>query len=152
MQPLPWPSDSFGAFDLGRSDDFAAWCVLWEEAGIVKFKVRSYTCADRPDALKRGDISRWISEGYLVEHPGNQVDFDAIRADIIAAHRDYGVSQWAFDEQFAKIVAQDLMVELGNASVVKFVQANRHYNEPCRSFLKKFKKGEVVPDNDPCLL
>jgi len=152
MQTLETPKESYGAFDLGRSDDFAAWAILWRDEESIKFKVRSYTCAERPEHLDTTEVAGWIKEGYLVEHPGNQVDFRAIRQDIIEATHANGVVSWAFDEYFAKVVAQEIQEELGENTTTKFVQSPRHYNEPCRSFLKAFKAGDVVPDNDPCLL
>ena len=143
--------DIYGAFDLGRSDDFAAWALLWNEGDFIKFKVRSYTCKERPESLQTTEIQSFIDAGHLIEHPGNQVDFDVIKDEMIAASREHDVIKWAFDEQFAKVIAQQMQNELGESSVEKFVQSPRYYNEPCRRFLKEFNAGNVIPDDDSCL-
>lgn len=151
MRELETPAESYGAFDLGRSDDFAAWAILWEDGEEIKFKVRSYTCSERPEALKTVDVAEWIKQGFLIEHTGNQVDFEAVRADMLEATEQNGVISWAYDEHFAKVTAQLMQEQLGENSVVKFVQSPAYYNEPCRAFLKAFTGGRLVPDDDPCL-
>lgn len=149
---VPEGLDVAGAFDLGRSDDFAAWAVVWHDADdVIRFKTQSYTCADRPDYVRTAQIGKWIKDGYLIEHPGSQVDFAVIEDDIIAAHKRFGVSGWVFDECFAKVVAQDIGQQIGESLIEKFVQSARFYNEPSRRFVKEFKSGNVRPEVNPCV-
>jgi phage terminase large subunit-like protein len=143
-------NDPTGAFDLGRSDDFAAWAIVWQADDLIRFVTRSYTCADRPKHLRTTEIANWVKHGFLVEHPGSQVDFQLVEADILAAHEQYGVRSWAFDEHFAKIIAQNIGRQIGESLMVKFVQGHRYYNEPCRKFLNEFKAGNVRSETNPC--
>jgi phage terminase large subunit-like protein len=142
---------TFGGIDLGRSDDFAAWAVVWKDEENIRCITRSYTPADRPEHLRTAQIANWVKSGHLVQHPGSQVDFQAVEDDIAEAHAIYGVSSWAFDEHYAKVTAQSVARRLGEDVPVKFVQSPRYYNEPCRSFLKAFNAGQVRPEISPCL-
>lgn len=148
---LPGPkTQAIGAFDLGRSDDFAAWAIVWRDGENIRFVTRSYTCSERPKHLRTVEIQNWVRHGFLVEHPGSQLDFLSIENDIIAAHEEYGATSWAFDEHFAKIVAQNIGRQIGESLMVKFIQGHRFYNEPCRLFLKEFKAGNIRPETNPC--
>ena len=143
-------ADLTGAFDLGRSDDFAAWAVVWRDDDLIRFITRSYTCADRAKHLRTAQVANWVRHGFLVEHPGSQVDFQMVEADILAAHEKYSVRSWAFDEHFAKIISQNIGRQIGESLMVKFIQGHRFYNEPCRTFLKEFKAGNIRPETNPC--
>jgi len=146
------PSVSMGGFDIGRSDDFAAWAVAWNEGDTVRLAGRAYTCKERPDHLQTLQIATWVREGLLIEHPGNQIDFEAIANDIVKAHEEWNVQKWAMDESFGKLVAQDLQKRLGETVVGKFIQGYSHYNSPCRELQKRFNAGNVSPDSDAALL
>lgn len=140
-----------GAWDIGRSSDFAAWAIVWMEDETIKLFGRSYTCADRPKSLQTAQIRKWVADGNLIECPGDQVDFRLVQNDIVAAHAEYGVRKWAFDPSFSTVTAQQIGAEVGEALVEKWTQSHRQYNEACRKFLSAFKKGKVQPDDCPCL-
>lgn len=146
-----YPQSSFAAFDLGRSDDFSAWSVVWKDGERVRISSRSYTCKGRPEHLRTTQIQTWIEQGWLIEHPGDQVDFERVAADMLDVHRDYHVQQWAYDEHFAKVTAQQMEKTLGKRSLAKFLQTARTYNEPSREFLKQFKNGTIAPEPNPVL-
>lgn len=140
-----------GAWDLGRSSDFAAWAIVWIEDEMVKLFGQSYTCADRPQSLQTAQMRKWIEQGHLIECPGDQVDFVRVEQDIVAAHEEYGVTKWAFDPSFASVTAQQVAAQIGEDLVGKWIQSHRQYNEACRKFLSAFKSGKVQPDASPCL-
>ena len=90
------PDVSMGGFDLGRSDDFAAWGIAWREAGITRLYGRAYTCSERPEHLQTGQIAEFIREGYLIEHPGDVVDYLAIADDVEKAHKEFNVQKMGY--------------------------------------------------------
>lgn len=143
-----------GGFDLGRSDDFAAATILFPvrtgefeavraENGqaqlveIVRYEAigRAWTCEARPERLDTPQFRSWVASGALEVHPGDQVDFTKVTADIAAWSREYGVRSWGYDDTFARMVAQTLQEEHG-VEVFPVYQTSRNYNEPVRLFLK----------------
>lgn len=143
------PDLSMGGFDMGRSDDFSAWAVVWREDDVYRLVAKAYTCKERRDYLRTPQIQGWIDKGYLVEHPGSSVDFAAFQEDIIEVHNRYNVQKWAFDEHFAKLTGQWLQEKLGENVLLKFPQSHTYYNEPCRNLLKEFTDGNLAPDENP---
>jgi phage terminase large subunit-like protein len=115
------PAFSMGAFDVGRTDDFAAWAIAWQDGEGVRLRAQAYTCAERPEHLQTHQIATWVRDGHLIEHPGSQVDFSALADDIERAHREYGVHHWAMDESFAKLLGQEMQKRLGEGCVSKFI-------------------------------
>lgn len=143
-----------GGFDLGRSDDFCAATILFpvptgifepvagedgeqSEAELIRYEAisRCWTCEKRSERLDTPQFKRWIKTGALAVHPGDQVDFAKVTADIADWTRQYNVASWAYDDTFARMVAQTLQEEHG-ISIFPFYQTPRNYNEPTRSFLK----------------
>ena len=139
-----------GGIDLGRSDDFAAWAIVWDNGGKYEVTAKTYCCAERPKYLKSPQFAEWIASGELIEHPGDSVDFNVLQADILEASRLYGVTTWAFDPHFAKQMGQNLVAELGEDVPFEFTQAAHFYNEPIRNFVKALKGGQVTADGNRC--
>ena len=140
-----------GAWDIGRSDDFAAWALVWVEDDVIKLWGKSYTCGGRRKALQTAQIRKWVEDGELIECPGDQVDFTLVQNDIIQVHNEFKVTKWAFDPSFSTVIAQNVAAEIGEDLVGKWTQSHRQYNEACRKFLLAFKKSKVQPDDSGCL-
>lgn len=166
LQPLAG-RECYGAFDLGRSDDWAGLALTfpfqmktangipWTWFEILAW---SFTCVDRPAALQTAHLSRWIApagqrpleRGALFEHPGNQIDFTAIENFIVELSQHYNVRTWAYDPTFAHQLAQNLYNTHG-LPIFKFTQSPKFYNEPLREFLKLVKRRELCHGDCPIL-
>ena len=146
-----------GGFDLGRSDDFAAATILFpiptddyetvkDESGaerqvrVIRYEAisRAWTCRARPERLDTPQFKRWVAENRLEVHPGDQIDFTKVTADLVAWTRLYNVRSWAYDDNFARHSAQTLKEETG-LDIFPFFQTPRNYNEPTRGFLRLLK-------------
>ena len=151
--PPETSKSTHGGFDLGRSDDFAAVarCTPFELDGETNYylRCRSYAAADRPKSQFATLTERWIEEGQLIEHWGNQLDFRAIYDDLIHIHNEESVAEWWYDQTYAKVIAQDMM-EQHAIRVEKFGQTAQNYNEPIRVFLREFAAGRIWHDGNPC--
>ncbi len=149
-EPCKSAESSHGGIDFGRSDDFSSWAVVVPK-DPYKIISRSYTCRERPKYLRTAQVDEWIEQGWLIEHPGNSVDFAAMFRDLCDVRTQYGVKSWAFDPNFAKIIGQMLAEEFGAESVFQFTQTARHYNEPCRQFLREYHNQNIEHGGDKCL-
>lgn len=156
-----------GAFDLGRSNDFAAiGCVFpfqeVDEDGetFIRYEAftKSWTVKDRPADLQLSMIERWVESGHLLESTGDAVDFMEVEESIIAWHREYSIRTWAYDKTFAPQLAQ--RIEAEGLTPFAFGQSHKFYTAPINELLKcvgKFRMvgGVKVPlfkhDGNPCL-
>ena len=160
----PWIGEgqvARGGFDLGRSDDFAAWAVALSsesdsfgegepESCAWDFVSKSYTCEARAEELESDQFKRWIDSGALVVHSGDQVDFDLIERDIVEAHHKYGVTTWAYDPTFAAQIGQHL-VNVHGIEAVRFSQSARWYNPAIRELLRALRRRDVCHGGDEVL-
>lgn len=140
-----------GGFDLGRADDFAAesTCEAFHKADelpVFYIRSRSFTCKESP--MAQGEpVRSWIRNGLIECHDGNSVDFNEVERHLL----DVAPPQtWAYDETFAKQMAQSLFNEHG-LQIFKFTQAPHYYNEPVREFLKALADGRIIHDGDQVL-
>ena len=148
-----------GGIDLGRSDDLASigasWCFVevddeGEEFKRYEIESKSWTVTHRPDHLRTTSIDRWVSQGVLTAHVGDQVDFPLVRDEILEWSRRYVIRTWAYDPTFAKQMAQELMAE--GLEMFPFTQAHKYYTEPIREFRKLLGKTRKVSGVDVPLL
>ena len=151
-----------GGVDLGRSDDWAAWSLVFPqivdelpEDGSDVLRTydiiqRSYTCEARQKDLQSDQMEQWIESGSVVVHPGDQVDFDEIERDIVEISSQYQVISWAFDDTFAIQMLQRLINAYG-LPAHKFVQRPSWYNPAIRELLRALRREDVAHGNDPVL-
>lgn len=145
-----------GAFDIGRSDDFAGITLLFpfqdDDDGSVFYEMLSwsFTVADRTDELRSDQFDRWVDQGKLILQPGDQLDYSAFEDRIVELAGEYDVGSWAFDPSFAQQLGQRLEKEHG-LQVFPFFQTAKNYNEPIRKFLAALRKREICHGDDPLL-
>lgn len=99
----------FGCLDLGETDDFSAWGLLWVlKDGRVATKLHYWV----PDvALQRHpnrDYEIFTRAGVLTVTDGDDTDYEKVRARIIEDCRENGVITVFYDTRSAKETAQIL--------------------------------------------
>lgn len=148
-----------GAFDIGRSDDFAAISLLFPFADedddgnpftFYELLSWSFTCSERSEALRSEQFERWVAEGRMIVHPGQQLEFGAFEDALVEIASKYAVRTWAYDPTFALQLGQRLEKEHGLV-VFPFTQAAKFYNEPIRKFLHTLRRQELCHGDDPLL-
>jgi phage terminase large subunit-like protein len=144
----------FAAFDLARSNDFAAVAAAFPQMidgrMFIDLKVRSWTCEESELKLKQTPFSKFVENGELIVCPGDCVSFSAIRDYCVSLSKQCDIQTWAFDPTFAKLMAEELQNEHG-FEIFPFTQSNRYYNEPIRVFLQMLAEGRIAHGGDECL-
>lgn len=129
-----------GAGDLGRSNDMAGSAVvarfdLTDDNGVdfQRFEIRSraWTCEDRHEDVKTGQVARWIQEDLLSESSGDQILFSEVEDWIVTQSGLWGVRTWAYDPAFGPMLGQRLQ-EVHGLTVFSFTQSAYHYNNVTR--------------------
>jgi phage terminase large subunit-like protein len=153
--------------DLGRSNDFAAIAVVFpfhemDDDGqpFIRYEcmTKTWTVRERPADLQIPMLARWVDAGYLLESPGDAVDFMDVEAAILEWHRQYSIRTWAYDKTFAPQLAQ--RIEAEGLEPFAFSQSHKFYTAPLVELLKvvgefRIVGGEKIPmfkhDGNPCL-
>lgn len=149
-----------GGIDLGRSNDWAAIAACFPitettpagERVVVRHELvsKAWCARDGQFRIDREPFRSWIGEGLLEAHDGDQIDFTAIEDEILLWSSKYQIFTWAYDPQFARLIA-DRLQNVHGVQVFSFTQNERYYNEPCVRFHDDMKAGKIWHGNEPVL-
>lgn len=146
-----------GAFDLGRSDDWAAATLcfpkLGEDGNVNHYELlsRSFCCKDGRFKVDQEPFRSWIRQGLLNCCDGNQIDFNEVREWIYQWHDLYSVKSWAHDPTFAGDCAQTIKNDRG-IECFRFTQSHNFYNVPFRRMVEaEVPAGRFWHGGDPVL-
>jgi phage terminase large subunit-like protein len=135
--------------DLASKVDIAAKVIVFKRDGAWNLFGRYYLPEDAIDESDNSQYRGWSADGYLVETPGNVVDYDAVETDFREWADKFKPSSIAFDPGFAWDFCQRMqnqgypMVEL-RATVM-------NYSEPMKELEKLVLSGKLKHDGNPVL-
>ncbi len=162
--------------DIGAWDDFTALAIAFPDEGegervsvpaespgqdgvtqeIVR---RGYTVLFRywmPEHAVRRDqrmtdvIASWQRAGWITVTPGDVVDYERVRDDIVALSERFGVRLICFDQGFQGIWIGSQLVEHFGAEAVYFLrQGMISLNVPFRELLETIVRGQWRHGGDP---
>lgn len=130
----------FGGLDLAATSDFSSWvlvfprdddergqcfdvlCRFWLPGDVVK--ERRAPMADQIDA--------WRREGFLTLTPGDSIDYEYIKQQILADCATFDVQQIGYDPWTALQTATQLEAELGEGVVVPVRQGYKTLSPPSK--------------------
>jgi phage terminase large subunit-like protein len=150
-----------GGIDLGRSKDFTAIALcfpVYEQNADGEYVVarwelltRTWCASDGQIDIQREPFRSWIRDGHLRICRGDSVDYSEVEAECVALANRYTVQTWAFDDRFARELAQRLQ-DMHGMPIFNFAQSHRFYNEPTRKFVDvDVPAGRIIHGGDPCL-
>lgn len=146
---------AYAAFDLSTKWDLTAFGLLFPaQEGLDKNTfVATYYCPE--DGIKfrsnrdKVPYEEWADKGLLIATPGNVIDYDYIRADILKAHELYDIRARFYDPMFATETA----VKLNEIGIECFPmrQTMYQFNEPILKLEEWILAGELNKGDDPIL-
>src|SRR5262249_48113250 len=98
----------FGGLDLGQTDDFAAWCRLWDLGAFLAIKMRFWLPQAALDEYPDRAYEGWQGAGLLEGTDGDTTDVDLIEEAVLEDARTDGVLEIAYDKRFAHQLALHL--------------------------------------------
>lgn len=146
-----------GAFDLGRSNDFAAITLCfpfetdeYDNDGKLQtryeFISHSFTSEKMVKELTPVPFHRWWEHPNITVCRDETIHFPTVQKKLLEWNELYNVKTWAYDATFAQQMAQEIEEE--GLNIFKFTQTERFYNEPLRRFLKAVKEKQIAHDGD----
>lgn len=129
--------DSFAAVDLGRVNDWSAFCQVFPAAdGSFYFDWTYWLPEESYEALKREGrlpVDVWRREKLLIVTEGNVTDFSELESFIASRIVTHPVTDLAYDPMFAHELAMRLRDNHG-LQVIEFRQTFTNYTPACDQF------------------
>jgi len=94
-------------------------------------------------------FKQWHEQGWLTLTPGNVIDYNWIKADLLHFMETLPVKEIAFDRWNSSQLVNDLM-EL-NAPMIAFGMGYASMNAPMKELERRYLAGEIKHANDPVL-
>lgn len=160
-EPLDWEDlagwTCFGGLDLASRLDIAALVLLYPPTEPkTPFDVRCLFWIPEDTARERSKRDRvpyltWIRQGWIRATPGNVIDFDRIRADIVALRDVHGqhIEEIAIDPWNATQLATQL--DGDGFTVVETYQGFRNLAEPTQELLGLVAARRINHGGNPVL-
>src|SRR5690606_7895871 len=158
--PVDWAAlrgrRCFGGLDLSSTTDLTALAFAFEnEIGGYDLVVRYWMPEDRIlERVQRDRIpyDAWVRDGWITATPGDVVDYDLIREDILADvgfFNEFKVVELAYDPWNATQLAVQLMGE--GVPMVEFRQGYRSMSPAAKEFERLAVAGRIRHGGNPVL-
>lgn len=124
--------------DLSSTTDLSAFVLLFpptKQDAFYDVLARFWMPQDNVIERARRDrvpYDAWVRDGFIRATPGNVVDYDAIRDEIVSLRDDYYINELAIDRWNATQISTQLAE--GGLTVVPFGQGFRDMSSPTKDF------------------
>lgn len=142
--------ECWGGLDLSSNRDLSAF-VLWfpRARAVLSWLYAPRETAEEREKLEGQSYLAWENEGWITLTPGNVIDYDRIKADILEADQRFQIRTIGFDRFGATQVSTQLAGE--GLQMVKFGQGWVSMSPPAKEFERLFLKGQVLHGGHPVL-
>jgi phage terminase large subunit-like protein len=139
--------------DLSTTTDIAAAIRIFpRDDGTFDIHPRFYVPSDNAEKRARRDrvpYPVWIREGKIRATPGNVIDYDFIKSEILGWSKIYDLREVAYDPWSATQIA--LQLEADGATCVPFRQGFQSMSEPSKTVEKLILGKKIRHGADPVL-
>lgn len=149
----------WGGLDLSSVEDLTCEALIFEgdAAGYEgKLIILPWVWCPEDSIMKRGKefqdyYKLWRDDGYLIPTPGDVIDYEAVRGQIIANNDIYPLVDLAIDYGWQGADTTNILREHNGINVVPFSQSAGNYTQPMQDFEVKVRTGEIVHGGNPLL-
>jgi phage terminase large subunit-like protein len=150
--------ECFAGLDLSATTDITALVLLFppqEKGEQWKAVYRFWVPQERVDKRAKGYLvdkvpfDAWQRDGWIKATPGNVIDYEYVRKEILDLAERFDVREIAFDPYNCTETAQKLM-EAG-MEMIEFRQGARSFHEPMRRFEGMMLDREINHGNHPAM-
>lgn len=140
---------AFAGLDLGQTDDFTAWVVVFVlPDGRIATRARYWLPHAALERHPLRPYGVWRDHGALTVTEGNVTELDRVEADLLDDCRRWAIREVAYDARGALSIALHLQ---GQGVVVVDQAQGFPLNEPLRRILELVHQGKLAHGGDPIL-
>lgn len=142
----------WGGLDLSNVSDITAYVLLFHENDRFQLVPYFWIPEERMlEKIRRENINydRWVAGGYVTVTPGNVIDYDFVKADILRRTAEYDLRSSAYDRWNASQTIIDLQNE--GMTCNPFGQGYGSMSAPTREFEKLVLTGRIEHFGNPVL-
>jgi len=145
---------AYGGLDLATTTDLAAFGLIFphDDGEYYDFHVQYYMPAEnvRARALRdRVPYQQWINDGLITATPGNVIDYEFIKADILKAKDEFNLKEISYDPWNAVPLVSDLEQERVN--LVPMRQGYQSMSPPTKEMLRLILETRLHHGGNPVL-
>jgi phage terminase large subunit-like protein len=145
----------YGGLDLASTTDLTSWKLVFPPAGgdpnwyvICRFFVPEDNM-ERREQKDRVPYRAWAKQGFIIATPGNVVDQEVIRLQVLQDKRDFDQKEVAYDEWNAAKIASELMED--DVRMVKIPQNFQMLTAPTKHLEGLVLSGRLRHGGNPVL-
>jgi len=143
----------FGGLDLSTTTDLSALVLAFPRyGGGYSLLCRFWVPEENAHAREKKDrvpYSQWIREGWITATPGNVIDYDVIRADIVAISKQYQIKEIACDRWNATQLITQLTGD--GIQIVAYGQGFKDMTAPTKELEALVVSGKLDHCGNPVL-
>lgn len=142
----------WGGLDLSNVSDITAYVLLFHENDRFQLLPHFWIPEEKmQEKVRKENINydRWVAEGYVTVTPGNVIDYDFVKADILRIVADYDLHTSAYDRWNSSQTIIDLQNE--GMECNPFGQGYGSMSAPTKEFEKLVLTEKIEHCGNPVL-
>lgn len=142
----------WGGLDLSNVSDITAYVLLFHENDRFQLLPFFWIPEEKMlEKIRKENINydKWVAEGYITVTPGNVIDYDFVKADILRIVADYDLRTSAYDRWNSSQTIIDLQNE--GMECNPFGQGYGSMSAPTKEFEKLVLTGKIEHFGNPVL-
>lgn len=142
----------WGGLDLSNVSDITAYVLLFHENDRFQLLPHFWIPEEKMrEKIRKENINydKWVAEGYVTVTPGNVIDYDFVKADILRIVADYDLRTSAYDRWNSSQTIIDLQNE--GMECNPFGQGYGSMSAPTKEFEKLVLTGKIEHFGNPVL-
>lgn len=142
----------WGGLDLSNVSDITAYVLLFHENDRFQLLPHFWIPEEKMlEKIRKENINydKWAAEGYVTVTPGNVIDYDFVKADILRIVADYDLRTSAYDRWNSSQTIIDLQNE--GMECNPFGQGYGSMSAPTKEFEKLVLTGKIEHFGNPVL-
>ena len=142
----------WGGLDLSNVSDITAYVLLFHENDRFQLLPHFWIPEEKMlEKIRKENINydKWVAEGYVTVTPGNVIDYDFVKADILRIVTDYDLRTSAYDRWNSSQTIIDLQNE--GMECNPFGQGYGSMSAPTKEFEKLVLTGKIEHFGNPVL-
>lgn len=142
----------WGGLDLSNVSDITAYVLLFHENDRFQLLPHFWIPEEKMlEKVRKENINydKWVAKGYVTVTPGNVIDYDFVKADILRIVDDYDLRTSAYDRWNSSQTIIDLQNE--GMECNPFGQGYGSMSAPTKEFEKLILTGKIEHFGNPVL-